>query len=52
MAVKELLKAAKEKENNVVVKYTPIDVEMVAAEYWERWCRLVKELTLKPYKPK
>ncbi|MEM2189589.1 MAG: ThaI family type II restriction endonuclease [Nitrososphaerota archaeon] len=52
MAVKELLKAAKEKGNYVAVKYTPIDVEMVAADYWEGWYRLVKELALKPYKPK
>ncbi|MEM4920570.1 MAG: hypothetical protein QXO38_06160 [Candidatus Nezhaarchaeales archaeon] len=52
MAVKELLKAAREKGNHVAVKYAPIDIEMVAAEYWEGWYRLVKELALKPYKPR
>ncbi|MEM3149281.1 MAG: hypothetical protein QXQ21_10325 [Candidatus Jordarchaeales archaeon] len=51
-AVEELIKIAKQKENYASTIYEPINMEESAREYWEKWYHLVRDLALKPSKPK
>jgi len=48
--VKELIEIAKSKGNYITVNYSPLNMEEVSNEYWERWYELVKDLASKPYK--